>query len=667
MAESSLYSMFTECSSLCYIEVYADSWSTLDADDWVYAVNPTGVFASKGSAVIPNGDSGVPLGWRPSSEVLMFTTTKSGSTISLSTPSSLDISLSVSTDGSTWATWNKDSNGLFSTITLYKGDTLFVRATSTNQTFGTSTSVYSNFRMTGGICSFGNIMYLLDCNANINSLSTKYYCFYCLFIDCASLITAPELPAMKLGQFGYCLMFCRCTNLTTPPELPAIGLGQYCYYQMFFDCISLTTAPELPATTLAANCYDSMFYGCTSIKTTPNLPATTLPNYCYQNMFHNCTSLTAGADMQSATTIAQDCCKNMYNGCSNLSSAWTPNISSWNTSYFNNWLSGVAATGTLYKPNTLSDIPTDNASGIPTGWSTALSMRTVTFSAIRNGTLPFSYTPEGGSTVQVQSGQSSTATLTMPQSVTVSVSGSRVVLVDGKAVGFGSSVVIPYNSLHNCCTVTCVEYYASNALKFTANTAGSTVGMAHSGTNATTTPPVLYKSTDSGSTWSSWDGTSVTLPSVGSSMLVIGLNPNGISSSTSNYSQFTMSGSVAASGDTTSLLGAVGSVNAVTSYCFYKLFQGCTSLTTPPELPSTMLAQRCYTNMFTSCSALTIAPELPATTLVLYCYSYMFQNCTNLTIAPELNAIILAEGCYYNMFRAARPTACPSGTTLARP
>ena len=171
MAESSLYSMFTECSSLCYIEVYADSWSTLDADDWVYAVNPTGVFASKGSAVIPNGDSGVPLGWRPSSEVLMFTTTKSGSTISLSTPSSLDISLSVSTDGSTWATWNKDSNGLFSTITLYKGDTLFVRATSTNQTFGTSTSVYSNFRMTGGICSFGNIM----CSAGSSQIwySTK--------------------------------------------------------------------------------------------------------------------------------------------------------------------------------------------------------------------------------------------------------------------------------------------------------------------------------------------------------------------------------------------------------------------------------------------------------------------------------------------------------------
>ena len=34
---------------------------------------------------------------------------------------------------------------------------------------------------------------------------------------------------------------------------------------MFFGCASLKTAPELPATTLADNCYAYMFQNCTSL------------------------------------------------------------------------------------------------------------------------------------------------------------------------------------------------------------------------------------------------------------------------------------------------------------------------------------------------------------------------------------------------------------------
>ena len=85
-------------------------------------------------------------------------------------------------------------------------------------------------------------------------------------------------------------------------------------------------------------------------------------------------------------------------------------------------------------------------------------------------------------------------------------------------------------------------------------------------------------------------------------------------------------------------------------YCYASMFQGCTNLTTAPELPATTLAQSCYQNMFGGCTSLTTAPELPATTLADNCYQGMFYGCTNLTTAPQLPATTLADSCYSDMF-----------------
>ena len=91
--------------------------------------------------------------------------------------------------------------------------------------------------------------------------------------------------------------------------------------------------------------------------------------------------------------------------------------------------------------------------------------------------------------------------------------------------------------------------------------------------------------------------------------------------------------------------------NDATESCYYNTFQGCTSLTTAPELPATTLAQSCYESMFDNCTSLMQAPELPATTIATNCYSRMFFNCTSLTQAPSiLPAIILASDCYNSMF-----------------
>lgn len=79
-------------------------------------------------------------------------------------------------------------------------------------------------------------------------------------------------------------------------------------------------------------------------------------------------------------------------------------------------------------------------------------------------------------------------------------------------------------------------------------------------------------------------------------------------------------------------------------------FNDCTSLTTAPELPAMTLTDRCYYYMFSGCTSLTVAPELPATTLASYCYYGMFKGCTSLTIAPKLQSKTLASQCYMEMF-----------------
>ena len=111
------------------------------------------------------------------------------------------------------------------------------------------------------------------------------------------------------------------------------------------------------------------------------------------------------------------------------------------------------------------------------------------------------------------------------------------------------------------------------------------------------------------------------------------------------------------------------SKTSLAGHCYDGMFQGCTSLTTAPELPATTLASYCYSQMFSNCSKLTIAPELPATTLAGYCYYEMFYGCTSLTTAPtELPATTLASYCYESMFWGCTSlTAAPElpATTLA--
>lgn len=118
--------------------------------------------------------------------------------------------------------------------------------------------------------------------------------------------------------------------------------------------------------------------------------------------------------------------------------------------------------------------------------------------------------------------------------------------------------------------------------------------------------------------------------------------------SQSNYIQFVMTGSIAASGNCNSMLDGTN-FSTMTSiadypYAFYKLFYGCTALTKAPALPATTLSNYCYYYLLSGCTALTQAPALPALTLTSGCYHSMLSLCTSLVNPPEMAATSVASG-----------------------
>ena len=85
-----------------------------------------------------------------------------------------------------------------------------------------------------------------------------------------------------------------------------------------------------------------MFDWCSALRTAPELPATTLASNCYRGMFDKCTNLN-------------------YIKCLAIDGINQNNSTE-------NWVFGVAATGTFVKDRAAS-WPT-GSSGIPSGWTT---------------------------------------------------------------------------------------------------------------------------------------------------------------------------------------------------------------------------------------------------------------------------------------------------------
>ena len=154
--------------------------------------------------------------------------------------------------------------------------------------------------------------------------------------------------------------------------------------------------------------------------------------------------------------------------------------------------------------------------------------------------------------------------------------------------------------------------------------------------------PSLQYSIDGGKTWQDYDlqisddttdATTIQLDG-GESVMFRGNNENlayYLEAEGDNiFTRCYIEGSVAASGDITSLLNGIGGDATLASGCYNFMFDGCTGLTQAPALPATTLADSCYNGMFYGCTGLTQAPALPATTLADNCYNSMFASCTEI-------------------------------------
>ena len=137
-----------------------------------------------------------------------------------------------------------------------------------------------------------------------------------------------------------------------------------------------------------------------------------------------------------------------------------------------------------------------------------------------------------------------------------------------------------------------------NWLCFTAEEANSTVAMKAKGS----APSVSLEYSTDGNNWNPFvvGTTTVTLANIGDKMYVratssgnTGMGCYLVDYYVFIYNRFVMTGKISASGNVDTLLDQNGNAT-LTSYCYYGLFEYCTSLTSAPELPATKLANYCY-------------------------------------------------------------------------
>ena len=551
-------------------------------------------------------------------DYLCFTAEKAGSTISFNKQGNGGYgNVQISFDQLTWRDFTRDTKLTLDSV----GNKVYFRGNYRGAYNG-----YTLFVMTGKIAASGNIMTLTDGNNPTTSLKGKGYVFYNLFMSCSALTSAPALPATTLAESCYNGMFNRCTALRSAPTLPATTLADYCYTSMFDGCTSLTAAPALPATTLTSSCYFRMFSGCTALTSAPALPATTLAKECYYGMFDGCTSLTS-APALPATTLTSSCYYRMFYGCTSLTSAPALPVTKLAEGCYSNMFYGCTS---------LTSAPALPATKLASycyynmfDGCTKLNSIKVAFTDWNSAT---------DATYGWVNNVSSTGTFICPAEL---------------AAEYGTS------NIPEGWTVQELPY-----LCFTAEKTNSTISFNASGNGGTGN---VQTSTD-GFKWSDYTrGTTITLKDVGDKVYFKG-DYRAVSST--NYSKFAMTGKIAASGNVMTLTDGDNPTTSLKDkdYAFLSMFEGCTALTSAPELPATTLANNCYDSMFDGCTALTSAPELPATTLADHCYYFMFSDCTALTSAPELPATTLTSSCYYGMFEGCTAlTSAPAlpATTLA--
>lgn len=402
-------------------------------------------------------------------------------------------------------------------------------------------------------------------------------------------------------------MFAKCQYLVSTPSYPYKTIEkENLFSNMYSGCTSLVVAPVLPAKKLSKGCYRNMFAGCTSLINAPALPAKTLEESCYGYMFYGCTSL-VNAPALPAKVLPEYCYSSMFSGCTSLVDTPEIEISEFegeSGTYSGSYSCERMFSGCASLKNIHLNITADNVKSYACQemFANCTSLVTASFLLGQNAT-------EFGST----------AFSGMFKGCTSLVDASMII---------GNENTVLQNSGY-----------------------GGACGEMFRDCTSLTIPPVLKPMVIG--TYGYYD--------MFMNCISLVTAPNLPATSLSESSYFGMFENCTSLVNVQSVLPAVdiaepGSWSANGFY--QRMFAGCTSLVTAPELPAETLPFCAYGYMFSGCTALVNAPSvLPATTIgepyASWCssaYGYMFVGCTSLQRAPVIMAQTLPKYAAKYMF-----------------
>ena len=272
--------------------------------------------------------------------------------------------------------WDNVFSG-FLELSVSSGDILQIKATGRWGISQSQHCIFSVGSSSDRIMVSGNIMSLIAGDNFASATVVPDFAFYSLFYDssyyfnqCCTDYSNLRLPATTLGERAYSSLFAQARFLTDASviDLPAMTIPIGCYSGMFANNSSLVTAPYLRATTLSNYSYQTMFMNCTSlVNVQSELPVTTLGVNCCRQMYQGCSKLTT-APALLAETLVTNCYYRMFYNCSKLNYIKAMFTTTPSTTYCNNWVNGVKATGTFVK-NSAATWNVTGTSGVPSGWT----------------------------------------------------------------------------------------------------------------------------------------------------------------------------------------------------------------------------------------------------------------------------------------------------------
>lgn len=445
-----------------------------------------------------------------------------------------------------------------------------------------------------------------------------------VFYKSTFLYDAQELKLPNdAPELCYYSTFQGCTSLKFPMKsLPALSPKMMAYTSMFQES-GIVETPEILAEEVEASTFNKTFCNCTSLtKCTSSLKPKLLYGSSYNQMFKGCTSLVEAPEIQATHHDASGNYHmgQMFSGCTSLTSSPSLEIQTLGKQGYYQLFYGCK------NLNEIKMLATDvSATGCLSSWV---------------------------------NGVASAGTFIKSSTATWDITG-----VDGIPSGW----IIKNED---------GSYPQSAYLCFT-STGNSTVKLNMTGSYSGFSKKLINYKINNGD-WQKLDWDNVLLSDgdkmyINSDDIVPLIYKDELDGGNSYGINFAITGSIALSGDITSLYNFDNTTKIISKY--EKLFKDCAAITDASnlKLPDTTLAQDCYNAMFQGCTALAAAPELPATKLDSSCYQNMFSGCRKLNSITMLATDISADDCLRNWVegvastgtftKAASMTSLPSGVS----